>query len=124
MGATRKKHASHTWRSILVGREALTNGLIKWIGDGTSTNIWEDRWIPMHFDARPLTPQDGQQVTMVSELLDGNGNWNVGLISSIFIPVDVNAILRIPLRGQEDDWWAWEPEKHGDYSKVGLQEVV
>jgi hypothetical protein len=30
----RKKHASHTWRSIMAGREVLERGLIKRIGDG------------------------------------------------------------------------------------------
>jgi hypothetical protein len=41
--STRKKHASHTWRSILARRETLEQGLIKRIGDGTLTNIWTDR---------------------------------------------------------------------------------
>jgi hypothetical protein len=43
-------------RSLMVAREVLDQGLIKTIGDGTSTNIWSDGWIPHHFGARPLTP--------------------------------------------------------------------
>jgi len=34
---TRKKHASHTWRAILAGREVLTQGLIRRIGNGETT---------------------------------------------------------------------------------------
>jgi hypothetical protein len=54
--STRKKHASHTWRAIMSGQEVLAQGLIKRIGDGSSTDIWRNRWIPNHFEARPLTP--------------------------------------------------------------------
>ncbi|CAD6268376.1 unnamed protein product [Miscanthus lutarioriparius] len=37
--------------------------------------------------------------------------------SGDFHPVDANAILRIPLRMQDgEDWWAWELEKHGEFS--------
>jgi hypothetical protein len=54
--STRKKHASHTWRAIMSGREVLAQGLIKRIGDGSSTDIRRNRWILNHFEARPLTP--------------------------------------------------------------------
>ena len=72
---TRKKRSSHTWRGILAGREVLTQGLIKRIGDGTSTGIWRDRWLPNHFGGKQLTPEDGQQVSMVSDLL-ADGQWD------------------------------------------------
>lgn len=116
LSCTRKKHASHTWRAIFAGREILGQGLIKRIGDGASTNIWQDRWISMHFEARPLTPGDGQEVNLVSDLLNADGQWNEELINETFFPVDANAILRIPLRPQEEDWWAWELDKHGEYT--------
>jgi hypothetical protein len=116
LSSTRKKHASHTWRSILAGKAVLVRGLIKRIGDGSSTHIWNDRWIPMHFDARTITPNAGHNVNRVSELMTKAGRWNEDLIKSIFLPIDARAILRIPVRPQEDDWWAWEPEKHGEYT--------
>jgi len=47
--ATRKKHASHTWRAILAGRDVLTKGLVRRIGDGTTTSIWREKWIANHF---------------------------------------------------------------------------
>jgi len=53
---------------------------------------------------------------LVSELLTASGQWNEELNRAVFIPVDANAILRIPVRPQDDDWWAWELEKHGEYS--------
>lgn len=107
LSCTRKKHTSHTWSAILAGREVLGQGLIKRIGDdGASTNIWQDRWIPMHFDARLLTPGEGHEVNLVSDLMNDEGQWNEELINATFFPVDANAILSTPLRPQEGDSWA------------------
>lgn len=116
MQSTRKKHASHTWRSILAGKEALLTGLFRRIGNGETTHIWNDRWIPKYFDGRPLTVAANQGVTMVSELIGDDGEWNEVLLREIFIPIDADAILSIPLRLQDEDRWAWKLEKHGEYS--------
>lgn len=63
LASSRKRHASHTWKAIMSGREVLARGLIKRIGDGSSIDIWRDRWIPKHFEVKTLTPQDAQEVT-------------------------------------------------------------
>ncbi|GJM91105.1 hypothetical protein PR202_ga07449 [Eleusine coracana subsp. coracana] len=44
--ATRKKHASQTWRAIMAGRDVLQQGLIRRICNGVHTNIWSDRCLP------------------------------------------------------------------------------
>jgi hypothetical protein len=41
---------------------------------------------------------------------------NEDLIRASFLEIDVDAILRTPIRGMGEDVWAWEPEKHGCYS--------
>jgi len=38
---------SYTWRSVVGGFEALKNGLIWRIADGTQVRIWDDPWIPI-----------------------------------------------------------------------------
>jgi ribonuclease HI len=114
--STRKKHSSHTWRAILAGREVLSQGLIKRVGDGNSIDIWNDRWIPHHFGGKPLTPRDGQPAVLVADLISPSGHWREDFIWQHFIPVDANAILSIPVRPQYEDIWAWEPEKYGVYS--------
>lgn len=121
LSCTRKKRSSHTWRAIMVGREALAQGIIRRIGNGTSTNTWHDRWLPNHLAGVPLTPGDGQDVSMVSDLLTASGHWNEDLIRSIFIPVDAEAIIRIPVRIQDDDVWAWEPETWAILCEVCIQ---
>lgn len=113
---TRKKHSSHNWRAILVGREVLTQGLIKRISNGTSTSIWRDRWLPNHFGGKPITPENGQQLSMVSDLMLPDGQWDEDVIKQNFVPVDAAAILRIPARPWFEDVWAWEPGRHGVYS--------
>jgi hypothetical protein len=50
LSARRKKNSSHTWRAILHGREALTKGLIKRVGDDSSIRIFDDPWIPDNFN--------------------------------------------------------------------------
>jgi hypothetical protein len=42
MTAEKKNNSSHTWCAILAGMKVLELGLIKRIGDGASTNIWND----------------------------------------------------------------------------------
>jgi hypothetical protein len=53
----------------------------------------------------------------VSQLLTGEGTWDVGKLRRYFLQVDVDAILRIKLssRGQED-LLAWEPTRTGIFS--------
>ena len=116
MEATRKKHASQTWRATLAGRDVLQRGLIKRISDGESTNIWRDRWLPKHITGKPITPGDGQELHRVSELMTASGQWNEDLIREIFFPVDAKAILQLPIRPRDGDVWAWEPKRHGIYS--------
>lgn len=114
--ATRKKHASLTWRSILASREVLKMGLTRRIGDGSETRIWRDSWLPNHFGGHPITPEDGQENQMVSDLITASGAWNEGLVRDVFFPVDAYAILKIPISVDSEDFWAWSAERHGNYS--------
>lgn len=73
MRATRKKHASSTWRAILAGREVLQHGMIRRVVNRESTEIWGDRWILDHFGAQLITPRTDEQPAFVPELLqDGS----------------------------------------------------
>jgi hypothetical protein len=70
MAARNKRNSSHAWRAILYGSEALNLGLIKKIGDGGGTRVWEDLWIPTNPGLRPLVPRAGEGVNLVQELLN------------------------------------------------------
>ena len=54
LSAKRKCNSSHTWQAILKGRQVLKKGLIKLIGDSTSTQVWTDQWIPGIPGFKPL----------------------------------------------------------------------
>lgn len=116
MRATRKRHASRTWRAILAGREALQHGLIRRIADGESTDIWNDRWIANYFDGRPVTSRVDQVVERVADLITEDGQWDETIIKASFLDIDERAIVRQPLNSQGQDFWAWEPERSGIYT--------
>ena len=74
------------------------------IGDGSRTNVWQQRWIPNHFNGTPLVVPDEQQVTRVSELITASGGWNEEVIRQNFANIDAQAILRTPIRGTGEDF--------------------
>jgi hypothetical protein len=45
--------ASLMWRAIEYGIELLKLGVVHWIGDGESTHIWRDNWIPRPSGLKP-----------------------------------------------------------------------
>jgi hypothetical protein len=116
MIARNKRNASYTWRAILYGREALELGLIKRIGDGANTRIWEDPWIPTNPGRKPLVRKTNSDVTVVQQLLDQQtGEWNEEVLTTQFESVDVQAIMKIQTGRLEEDIWAWHLDRHGNF---------
>lgn len=97
---------------------------MKRIDNGSSTDIWRDRWISNHPLGTPFTQRDSHSVTMVSELLTDSGQWNEELIRQTFCEFDAEAILSTMVHGRGEDFWAWEPEKNGMYSVRSAYRVL
>lgn len=94
MSASKKKNASHTWRAILAGRKVLEMGCIKRIGDGSTTNIWRDRWLPGGVGMKPICHKEGAVVELVSELLSPDGrSWDDDALDQNLVPLDA-AVVR------------------------------
>lgn len=89
---------------------------MKRIGNGTTTDIWRDRWIANHPLGKPFTLHEPNFVTLVSELITNSGQWNEDLIRQTFCEFDAEAILSTMVYGRGEDFWAWAPEKHGMYT--------
>jgi hypothetical protein len=102
--ARKKKNSSHTWRAILAGRTALEAVLIRRIGDGKSTHIWADRWIPGAIGRKPLCRKEDVTEKIVSDLMEPDGaSWNEHMLAQNLLPIDAQAVLHIPLgRARED----------------------
>ena len=99
---------SQIWRAVLDGRDVLAHGLVCRIGDGETTNIWRDNWIPRDNFKCPAPSLEPDAPVRVAELIDNTtASWNETLVRSVFTQGDAKAILRIPLcTRQVDDFWA------------------
>ena len=88
---------SQIWRAIFEGLGVLKQGIIRRIGDGKSTRVWEQNWIPRNACMRPITCQGKSELVMVSELINPyEACWREELLNSEFLPMDVNEIMKIP----------------------------
>jgi hypothetical protein len=67
---------------------------------------------------RPITSLIQNPPQMVNELILHNvGDWNKGLVRSIFIKFDADAILSIPVCTRPvDDFWAWSHDRKGIFT--------
>jgi len=102
-----KRGASHIWNAILFGRDALHKGLVKRIGDGSITHIWDDPWIPSNPAFKPLVRLPDVDVNLVQDLIDQNSvKWDYDKLEESFAPIDAQAIAGIPLGRCSVDIWA------------------
>ncbi|KAK9929437.1 hypothetical protein M0R45_026537 [Rubus argutus] len=112
---------SYAWRSILHGRDVLNAGIRRHIGDGRTTNIWTEPWLP----GEDLSSYFNLGVLLVSELLSAPGTWNIPLLSELFPSAIVNKILSIPLSvNSHADRWIWGADKRGIFSVKSAYHVA
>lgn len=112
--AKKKRGSSHTWQAILKGREVLRAGLIRRIGNGISTSIWDDKWIPEAPGFRPIYRKPEAKAENVCDLISSDSvTWNSQALQDNLLPMDEKAVRKIPLGKLQEDLWAWSAEKHG-----------
>jgi hypothetical protein len=109
---------SQIWRAIHEGKGVLKQGLIRRIGDGKSTLIWDHNWIPRQEFLRIMTSQGRSRLRLVSELINQTeACWKEDILNASFLPMDVQEIMNIPLSSvRQDDRWAWNYERNGSFS--------
>ena len=99
MHAALPKSSLATWKAIIAGREALRTGLISRVGDGTTIDVWNDKWIPGTISMSPISRPPGTAIQRVEELIDtSNWTWKHEVVRENFIAPDAEAILNIPIR--------------------------
>ena len=116
--ATLGNHPSQIWRAIIEGRDTLKQGIICRIGNGQSTRIWEDPWLPRDEMLRPYGSIHPNPPIMVAELIDHtSATWNSQLINQVFMPMDASIILGIPVCTRNlQDFWSWNFETSGNFT--------
>jgi hypothetical protein len=117
MCAKKKRNSSHVWRAILHGRDALSKGLIKRVGDGSTIRIFDDPWIPANNNGRPLCKPIEAKATTVGELIDNEQmSWSEEKLEANLIETDRRAVRQIPLGRFAEDEWGWTQEEKGIFS--------
>ncbi|KAK0584046.1 hypothetical protein LWI29_006910 [Acer saccharum] len=112
-----KSGISHVWRSILWGRNLLSQGL-KWVvGNGKNIRVFQDKWIPRPSSFRTITPDPGGEIR-VADLLSRNLRWwDIDKLNRLLLPGDKELVLSIPISWHGgEDYLAWHFDKHGEYS--------
>ena len=100
------------------GRDILKHGIIKRVGNGQTTRIWEDNWISRDEMLRPYGCRVADPPVMVADLIDATtATWNRQLVQQVFMPMDAEIILSIPpCTRNMADFWSWHFERHGNFS--------
>ncbi|KAF7802697.1 uncharacterized protein G2W53_041808 [Senna tora] len=113
------------------GRELLSDGLYRMVGDGKSTMIWRDPWVPgIRAGLQPVTSSGVLNFTCVNELLTADGTrWDEEKLELAFDAETCRKVQCIPLpRMHTTDKWAWKGEASGIFSvkscyKMAMKEL-
>ncbi|KAM0876387.1 hypothetical protein ACQ4PT_036201 [Festuca glaucescens] len=110
-------NSSAVWKGVEYGLELLKRGIVWRVGTGTQIRVWRDPWIPREPTHRPISLRGECRFKSVSDFLVENSAWNHARLMEFFLPVDVEAILKIRASptGQQD-FLAWQPEKSGIFT--------
>ncbi|KAK0606918.1 hypothetical protein LWI29_006286 [Acer saccharum] len=115
--ASAKIGCSHVWRSIMWGKKLLLEGLRWRVGNGTGIKVFSDPWIPRPSSFKPISSNIDSDLR-VSDLIDAERHcWDIQKLDSIFLPIDKEVILSIPIsvRGG-DDCLSWHYDKNGIFT--------
>ncbi|GAV67984.1 LOW QUALITY PROTEIN: hypothetical protein CFOL_v3_11487, partial [Cephalotus follicularis] len=117
LDAPREYNPSFTWSSIFEAKEMLKKG--KWrIGNGISTEIWKDNWLPeVDEPPKPTSSNTLDQEARVCQLIDWErGGWNQFLVRRCVDEAAVRCILSIPLSNRLCfDKLIWSKHSSGCY---------
>ncbi|XP_042942881.1 uncharacterized mitochondrial protein AtMg00310-like [Carya illinoinensis] len=109
---------SFAWRSIMKGNQLFKEGLIWRIGNGKSTKIWADHWIPSSPLHKVDTRGEEKNLKWVSELIDPElKQWKESILRSHFNLEEIEKIKAIPISlGGREDQQVWAASPNGLFS--------
>ncbi|KAK9269684.1 hypothetical protein L1049_001462 [Liquidambar formosana] len=117
---TPKSHSSHSWRSILQGREIFRAGM-KWVvGNGRNINFWSEVWVGdsalCEIVVSPI-PESELKAT-VWDYSDDDGNWDWYRFEHLLPHFALEQIRAIhPFKDLEtEDSFCWKSTPNGKFS--------
>ena len=124
--ATLGSHPSRIWRSLIEGRDAMKQGLIRRIGSGRDTHAWNQNWIPRDHMLRPVACKEDNPPVRVSDFIHQDTmSWNTTALEEFFYPMDIEHIRKIPLSTRRHaDEWAWHYERSGVLSVRSVYRMI
>jgi hypothetical protein len=111
-------HPSQVWHALVEGKQALSLGLIRRIGDGKTTRVWTHNWLPRSEMMRPIASLSGDPPQLVSDLINvTSASWKQEKVQECFVKADCDVILGIPLCTRNiPDFWSWSFDKRGMFT--------
>ncbi|KAF5186962.1 Ribonuclease h-like superfamily protein, partial [Thalictrum thalictroides] len=113
--------ASFFWKSLVKAAEVFRKGLVICIGNGESTEFWDDPWLL--WQGKPTTIRGLCEMEMVEklkvcEVIDRNAQqWDSQLLKEMVPEPVVNSILQIPIRHNSfEDSVKWNGSTNGAFS--------
>ncbi|XP_013673701.1 uncharacterized protein LOC106378058 [Brassica napus] len=119
MKVQKANNPSYGWRSLLASKEVLHKGLRKKIGNGHTTKVWEEPWLPTQPSRAPLCIDNVRDEDFrVHHLIDAqNQSWNLEILNAVITAEDIPRVtsLRVSRTGRYDSY-SWDFTKSGVYS--------
>jgi len=110
---------SYTWRSLHGVKWIIEKGSRWIVGDGCNLHAWTARWIPRPTSFTTIRgPHAWDTELKVADFIDKEaGCWREDMVRQMFLPVDAEMILRIPLcTSWPADKLIWHFTSNGSFS--------
>lgn len=109
---------SHGWRRVLIGRGLLLKKVAWAVGDDQSINVWQDPWLSMTKQERPMGPPTEQSIDLlVSDLMiEGTRQWDRLKIRRLFPAYEEKILCLKPSITRVRDKLYWLGTKSGEYT--------
>jgi len=121
------KYASHGWRGIVIGRDLLKAQLGKVIGNGKTTQLWNEPWLSLECPKSPMgpAPEYAKEWTVSKLINQETSTWNIDVIRALVPEYEKEIVLIKPSRFGAQDKWVWLPTATREYTpKSGYFEAL
>ena len=120
------QRSSFAWKSILHARKVIGKGARWRVGDGSSINIWNHRWLDITGGGKIASPNFNPSLSTVKDLfIPGTKVWNKEPIEQNFLPWEAERIHSIPVSHfPMEDLLIWPLTTDGNYSVKSAYQLL